>query len=51
MFGDEIESIAEFDPLTGESTGKLDQVKLYPNSHYVTPKPTLQQAASASRSS
>ncbi len=44
MFGDEIESIIEFDPLTGERTGKLDQIRLYPNSHYVTPKPTLQEA-------
>jgi excinuclease ABC subunit B len=45
LFGDEIESITEFDPLTGERTGKLERVKLYPNSHYVTPKPTLQEAA------
>src|SRR5919205_2592108 len=44
MFGDEVEQIAEFDPLTGERMAKLDQVRLYPNSHYVTPKPTLQQA-------
>ncbi len=44
MFGDEIESIVEFDPLTGEKTDRLDQVRLYPNSHYVTPKPTLQEA-------
>jgi len=44
MFGDEIESIAEFDPLTGQKTGELDVVKVYANSHYVTPKPTLQQA-------
>ncbi|MCP4329761.1 MAG: excinuclease ABC subunit UvrB [Alphaproteobacteria bacterium] len=45
LFGDEIESIAEFDPLTGEKGQSLDQIKVYPNSHYVTPKPTLQQAA------
>jgi len=45
MFGDEIESITEFDPLTGEKGRRLDQVKVYANSHYVTPKPTLQQAA------
>jgi excinuclease ABC subunit B len=44
MFGDEVEAIHEFDPLTGERLGRLDQVKLYPNSHYVTPKPTLQEA-------
>jgi excinuclease ABC subunit B len=44
MFGDEIEAIFEFDPLTGEKTGRLDQVRVYPNSHYVTPKPTLQTA-------
>jgi excinuclease ABC subunit B len=44
LFGDEIESIVEFDPLTGEKTDQLDQIKLYANSHYVTPKPTLQQA-------
>jgi excinuclease ABC subunit B len=44
MFGDEIEAITEFDPLTGEKTGKLEQIRLYPNSHYVTPKPTLQDA-------
>ncbi|MFO1068476.1 MAG: excinuclease ABC subunit UvrB [Geminicoccaceae bacterium] len=44
MFGDEIEAIWEFDPLTGEKTGRLDQVRIYPNSHYVTPKPTLQTA-------
>ena len=44
MFGDEIESIHEFDPLTGEKTVALEQVKIYPNSHYVTPKPTLDQA-------
>jgi excinuclease ABC subunit B len=44
MFGDEIEAIYEFDPLTGEKTGRLDQVRIYPNSHYVTPRPTLQTA-------
>ncbi len=41
MFGDEIEAIHEFDPLTGEKGEKLEQIRLYPNSHYVTPKPTL----------
>ena len=44
MFGDEIEAIVEFDPLTGEKTDELELVKIYANSHYVTPKPTLQQA-------
>ncbi|MFA5041579.1 MAG: DEAD/DEAH box helicase family protein, partial [Bdellovibrionales bacterium] len=45
MFGDEIERIVEIDPLTGEKGAELDAVKLYANSHYVTPKPTLTQAA------
>jgi excinuclease ABC subunit B len=45
LFGDELESINEFDPLTGEKTGVLDNITIYPNSHYVTPRPTLQQAA------
>lgn len=45
LFGDEIESIVEFDPLTGEKTDKLDAIRVYANSHYVTPRPTLQQAA------
>jgi excinuclease ABC subunit B len=45
LFGDEIESIVEFDPLTGEKTAALDDIVIYPNSHYVTPRPTLQQAA------
>jgi len=44
LFGDEIEAIYEFDPLTGERTADLDEVKIYANSHYVTPKPTLHQA-------
>jgi excinuclease ABC subunit B len=44
MFGDEIEAITEFDPLTGQKTDELKLVKVYANSHYVTPKPTLQQA-------
>ncbi|HUC67884.1 MAG TPA: excinuclease ABC subunit UvrB [Stellaceae bacterium] len=44
LFGDELEAIHEFDPLTGEKTGALDEVTVYPNSHYVTPKPTLLQA-------
>ena len=44
LFGDEIESIHEFDPLTGERTAGLESVTVYANSHYVTPRPTLQQA-------
>jgi excinuclease ABC subunit B len=44
LFGDELEAIHEFDPLTGEKAAALDEVKIYPNSHYVTPKPTLLQA-------
>lgn len=44
MFGDEIEAITEFDPLTGQKTGELKSVKIYANSHYVTPRPTLNQA-------
>jgi len=44
LFGDEIESIHEFDPLTGEKTAAIETIKVYPNSHYVTPKPTLYQA-------
>ncbi|MDD3029349.1 MAG: excinuclease ABC subunit UvrB [Alphaproteobacteria bacterium] len=45
LFGDEIEKIIEMDPLTGEKGATLDAVKIYANSHYVTPKPTLAQAA------
>jgi excinuclease ABC subunit B len=44
LFGDEIESIVEFDPLTGAKTDEFAIVKIYANSHYVTPKPTLKQA-------
>ncbi len=44
LFGDEIEAIWEIDPLTGEKTAALDAATFYPNSHYVTPRPTLQQA-------
>jgi len=44
FFGDELESISEFDPLTGQRTGEFERVRVYPNSHYVTPKPTLDQA-------
>jgi excinuclease ABC subunit B len=44
LFGDTVDSITEFDPLTGKPYGGLDQIKIYANSHYVTPRPTLQQA-------
>jgi excinuclease ABC subunit B len=44
FFGDEIESISEFDPLTGAKTQDLEFVKVYANSHYVTPRPTLLQS-------
>jgi len=49
LFGDEIESIVEFDPLTGERTAALAAVTVYANSHYVTPRPTLQQALAGIR--
>ena len=45
LWGDEVENISEFDPLTGEKIRSLDKIKVYANSHYVTPRPTLQQAA------
>jgi excinuclease ABC subunit B len=44
LFGDEIEKISEFDPLTGEQTAVLESISIYANSHYVTPRPTLNQA-------
>ncbi len=44
LFGDDVEVIREFDPLTGEITATLEQVSIYANSHYVTPRPTLTQA-------
>ena len=47
FFGDEIETIAEFDPLTGTKTQDLEFVKIYANSHYVTPRPTLLQSVEA----
>ncbi len=47
FFGDEIESIAEFDPLTGQKMQDLQSVKVYANSHYVTPRPTLLQSIRA----
>ncbi|WP_397402632.1 excinuclease ABC subunit UvrB [Phenylobacterium sp.] len=50
LFGDEIESITEFDPLTGKKSGDLEGVKIYANSHYVTPRPTLRQAVNLIKS-
>jgi excinuclease ABC subunit B len=44
FFGEELESITEFDPLTGQKTQTFEKVRIYANSHYVTPKPTMQQA-------
>ena len=44
FFGDEIETVQEFDPLTGEVFDNLDQIRIYANSHYVTPRPTILQA-------
>ena len=47
FFGDEVEAIYEFDPLTGKKTVDLEFVKVYANSHYVTPRPTLLQSIKA----
>jgi len=44
LFGDELETIEEFDPLTGARQASLGEIKIYPNSHYVTPRPTLDDA-------
>ena len=44
LFGDELEAIWEIDPLTGEKIGRLNDITIYPNSHYVTARPTLLQA-------
>jgi len=44
FFGEELEAIVEFDPLTGEKTDSFAQIRIYANSHYVTPRPTMQQA-------
>src|SRR4249919_2272952 len=49
FFGDELEDIVEFDPLTGKKVASLDSIKVYANSHYVTPGPTLKQAMEAIR--
>ncbi|WP_230482617.1 excinuclease ABC subunit UvrB [Sphingomonas sp. Leaf21] len=47
FFGDEIEEIVEFDPLTGKKVAHLNSVRIYANSHYVTPGPTMKQAVEA----
>ncbi len=44
FFGEDLESITEFDPLTGAKADSFDQIRIYANSHYVTPRPTMQQA-------
>ncbi|WP_239806556.1 excinuclease ABC subunit UvrB [Croceicoccus hydrothermalis] len=49
FFGDDIEEISEFDPLTGKKGASLSKVRIYANSHYVTPGPTMKQAAEAIR--
>ena len=49
FFGDDVEEIAEFDPLTGRAGARLEKVRVYANSHYVTPGPTMKQAAEAIR--
>ncbi|HJO66794.1 MAG TPA: excinuclease ABC subunit UvrB, partial [Sphingomonas sanguinis] len=47
FFGDEIEEIVEFDPLTGKKVASLNSIRIYANSHYVTPGPTMKQATEA----
>ncbi|MBC7140927.1 MAG: excinuclease ABC subunit UvrB, partial [Rhodobacteraceae bacterium] len=49
FFGEELESITEFDPLTGQKTDTFTKIRIYANSHYVTPRPTLQQAITGIR--
>ncbi|SIS53974.1 excinuclease ABC subunit UvrB [Phaeovulum vinaykumarii] len=49
FFGEELEAITEFDPLTGQKTDTFEQIRIYANSHYVTPRPTLQQAVKGIR--
>ncbi|MGY6409506.1 MAG: excinuclease ABC subunit UvrB [Alkalilacustris sp.] len=49
FFGEELETITEFDPLTGQKTDSFDKIRIYANSHYVTPRPTLQQATKGIR--
>jgi excinuclease ABC subunit B len=47
LFGDEVEKIIEFDPLTGQKFAELEGVRIFANSHYITPGPTMQQAIRA----
>jgi excinuclease ABC subunit B len=49
LFGDTVDSISEFDPLTGKKAAELETIKVYANSHYVTPRPTLAQAVKGMR--
>ncbi len=49
FFGDDIEEIVEFDPLTGKKNATLNTIRIYANSHYVTPGPTMKQASAAIR--
>ncbi len=49
FFGEELEAIVEFDPLTGQKTDSFEKIRIYANSHYVTPRPTLQQATKGIR--
>lgn len=49
FFGDDVEEITEFDPLTGKKVANLNTIRVYANSHYVTPGPTLKQASEAIR--
>ncbi|WHZ35659.1 excinuclease ABC subunit UvrB [Sagittula sp. MA-2] len=44
FFGEELEGLTEFDPLTGTKTDSFERIRIYANSHYVTPRPTMQQA-------
>ena len=44
LYGDKLEKIEEFDPLTGDQVRELSLIKVYANSHYITPKPTIEQA-------
>ena len=44
FFGEDLETIQEFDPLTGQKTNTIEKLRIYANSHYVTPRPTMQQA-------
>lgn len=47
FFGEELEGITEFDPLTGEKTDTFERIRIYANSHYVTPRPTMNQAVTS----